>query len=631
MVPVCEPSPSTICQSVSLTITVLDPKIPTNPPLANPDYISLIQDSTIRIQVKENDKCQNGPTCILGIPSILNGPFHGGYIPGTEFYTPSAGYVGKDSFQYSVCDNQLPIAKCDSEWVYITVMPIGSPNSTNAMDDYGQAPYGTKISGNVKTNDTDPEGNAQTVTAQTTTIPGKGTLTLASSGLYTFTPALYFYGSLDFPYTTCDNGTPQACATATLHILAENMVNKAPISTPIVTTGAKNTPLTLNLSVGTSDPNGDPVHFTGPAGIVANANVIVNSNGSATVIPNAGYTGLIAFTFSVCDITIVLPQPLCDTEFVLINILDSIPLTNPLAPIANDDRVTTPRNIGVVVNVLANDKDPNGDPLSVSFLGNSAQGITATVNADGSVNYTPPTDFVGVDTLAYKVCDNTSPSPKCDSALVIITMTNDSTAISNIAPVAVDDYVKTTIGNPVTIAVKINDSDPDGNTLGTPSLVKSANYATSLVLNPSGTYTYTPDSSFNGNDTFMYSICDNGSPILCDTAMVVITIPCSPYTITGIDSLNPTTCLANDGRLTIKGLIPNVKYNINYNKDGLPNTIVGQKSTSIGQIIISGLTAGLYDNFSISIQFSSCPVTTPLSRKLVGPVPKYVGVKLNCK
>ena len=150
-------------------------------------------------------------------------------------------------------------------------------------------------------------------------------------------------------------------------------------------------------------------------------------------------------------------------------------------------------------------------------------------------------------------------------------------------------------------------------------------------MNPSGTYTYTPDSSFNGNDTFTYSICDNGSPILCDTAMVVISIPCSPYTITGIDSLNPSTCLANDGRLTIKGLIPNVKYNINYDKDGLPNTIVGQKSTSTGQIIINGLTAGLYNNFSISIQFSSCPVTTPLSRKLVGPVPKYVGVKLNCK
>ncbi|MBK7957835.1 MAG: cadherin-like domain-containing protein [Bacteroidetes bacterium] len=269
--------------------------------------------------------------------------------------------------------------------------------------------------------------------------------------------------------------------------------------------------------------------------------------------------------------------------------------------------------------------------MSVSLFGSSKQGITATVNSNGSVNYAPPTDFVGVDTFSYMVCDNSIPSAKCDTALVIITMTNDSTAIPNIAPVAVDDYANTTIGKPVTVAVKINDSDPDGNALGIPAVISAPTYASSFVLNPSGTYTYTPDSSFNGNDTFMYSICDSGSPILCDTAMVVITIPCSPYTITGIDSLNPSTCLANDGRLTIKGLIPNVKYNINYNKDGLANTLVGQKSSSTGQIIMSGLTAGLYDNFSISIQFSSCPVTTPLSRKLVGPVPKYVGVKLNCK
>ncbi|MBK9461021.1 MAG: cadherin-like domain-containing protein [Sphingobacteriales bacterium] len=119
-----------------------------------------------------------------------------------------------------ICDNQAP-PKCDEEWLYITVLPIGSPNSTNAMDDYAQTPFNTAVSGNVSTNDTDPEGDNQTVVAQTTTVPGSGTLVLNTDGSYTFTPVNGFSGPVDFPYTTCDDGTPVDCSDATLHVLVD--------------------------------------------------------------------------------------------------------------------------------------------------------------------------------------------------------------------------------------------------------------------------------------------------------------------------------------------------------------------------------------------------------------------------
>ncbi|MBK7957857.1 MAG: cadherin-like domain-containing protein [Bacteroidetes bacterium] len=181
-----------------------------------------MQDSSIVINVRSNDRCQNGPGCSLSTPSVVTSPSHGSYNPTTGVYTPSSGYVGVDSFRYAVCDNQSPVAKCDSEWVYITVLPTGSANTTNAMDDYGQTPNGAKLNGDVKANDTDPENNTQTVTAQTTTTAGKGTLVLNTDGTYTFTPDPSFVGGpVDFAYTTCDNGTPQACATATLHIMVE--------------------------------------------------------------------------------------------------------------------------------------------------------------------------------------------------------------------------------------------------------------------------------------------------------------------------------------------------------------------------------------------------------------------------
>ena len=44
------------------------------------------------------------------------------------------------------------------------------------------------------------------------------------------------------------------------------------------------------------------------------------------------------------------------------------------------------------------------------------------------------------------------------------------------------------------------------------------------VDNGDGTITYTPDANWFGTDTFTYQVCDNGTPSLCDTATVTITV-----------------------------------------------------------------------------------------------------------
>lgn len=237
LIPVCEPSPSTLCFDVPLQITVVSPPTSTSAPIANPDVLTTIAGSPLTTSVTSNDVCMNGATCTLSNPTIISGPSISGSTivvnpNGTITFTPAPGFVGKDSIMYAVCDNQLPISKCDSEWVYITVLPLGSINSTNAGDDFATATFGTTINGNAKTNDTDPEGNTQSITAQTTTLAGKGTLVLTSTGTYTFTPVSGFSGSVDFPYTTCDNGTPVACASATIHILIQQ---GAPDLTPNIT------------------------------------------------------------------------------------------------------------------------------------------------------------------------------------------------------------------------------------------------------------------------------------------------------------------------------------------------------------------------------------------------------------
>ena len=57
----------------------------------------------------------------------------------------------------------------------------------------------------------------------------------------------------------------------------------------------------------------------------------------------------------------------------------------------------------------------------------------------------------------------------------------------------------------------------------TTEILDSTNSGTLILLN-GDSIQFTPDANFNGNDTLSYRICDNGSPVLCDTATVIFTV-----------------------------------------------------------------------------------------------------------
>ena len=63
---------------------------------------------------------------------------------------------------------------------------------------------------------------------------------------------------------------------------------------------------------------------------------------------------------------------------------------------------------------------------------------------------------------------------------------------------------------------KIMTGDLDGDALTT-EILDSTNSGTLILLN-GDSIQFTPDANFNGKDTLSYRICDNGSPVLCDTA-----------------------------------------------------------------------------------------------------------------
>ena len=223
-------------ETTLLTITVQDDNPNTlENPIANTDVATTKVGIAVTVDVKENDKSVN-PGNTLGNPTVTTQPAHGttSVVNGKIVYTPDLGFVGTDEFIYEICET--PSGKCAKAKVFVTVEPSGTnvPNTTDAAEDYANTKAGTAVSGNVKANDTDPEGDAQTVTPKTNEeVKDKddniiGHITLNNSGDYTFTPVSNYSGTAEIVYETMDS--KGAKAHATLYLTVENVAVDLSIS-----------------------------------------------------------------------------------------------------------------------------------------------------------------------------------------------------------------------------------------------------------------------------------------------------------------------------------------------------------------------------------------------------------------
>lgn len=135
-----------------------------------------------------------------------------------------------------------------------------------------------------------------------------------------------------------------------------------------------------------------------------NGRVVVDPNNGNRLeyTADAGFTGLDTFSY-----TVVAGNGETDTATVEVNVLPR----NPEAPTANDDTATTKQDVATGVDVLANDTDPDSDPLQVLSAGDPENG-TVELYYDGFENrttalvYTPDEGFTGTDTFTYDMTDS---------------------------------------------------------------------------------------------------------------------------------------------------------------------------------------------------------------------------------
>jgi len=184
---------------------------------------------------------------------------------GTFTYTPDPNFNGTDSFVYEVCDLGLPVY-CDQATVTITVN--GANDNPIAVNDVNTTPEDTPVSGNVLTNDSDPEGDALEVTqfvvfgdatiynpGDVATITGVGTILINDDGTYTFTPDLNYNGPVPTVTYTITDGNG-GFASADLNITV-TPVNDPPVAVDDNFVTNEDTAISGSVTGNDSDPDGN--------------------------------------------------------------------------------------------------------------------------------------------------------------------------------------------------------------------------------------------------------------------------------------------------------------------------------------------------------------------------------------
>ncbi len=553
-------------------------------PVAGDDNFTTNEDTPLNGNVAGNDSDLNLDPLTF---TVVSNPIHGSILMnanGTFTYTPNLNYNGQDTLTYKVCDNGAP-SLCDTATVVITILPVN--DAPIAVDDGENMNEDAILNSTVATNDTDIEGNSLTFSLLSNAT--NGAVLMNSDGTYSYVPNVNFNGADSFTYLVCDNGVPALCDTGLVSI-AVAPVNDAPLAVDDLFFGGINLPINENVSLNDVDVDNDPLVFTMIQAPDSGA-IVFNPNGTFTYTPNLNFIGNDTLFYQVCDNGI---PALCDTARVILGVN-----TVNLAPVAvNDSAIVTDEDQAVNGDVSANDFDPNNDPLTYALLSNASNG-NVLVNANGTFTYTPALNFNGTDSFTYTVCDTATPV-LCSTASVFITVNP-----VNDAPTAIDDAVFGGLNLPVSGNASTNDFDVDGDPL-TYTLIQNPDSGI-VGFNPDGTFTYTPNNNFQGNDTLVYMVCDTASPSLCDTAIVVV----------GVNTINLAPVAVNDVATVDEDNVLNADVSLNDfdpNADTLIYSVFSNPANGIVILNTNGTytyTPALNFNGIDSFSYTVCDTATP--------------------
>ncbi len=419
-----------------------------------------------------------------------------------------------------------------SETMAACELPNTAPVAT---DDEAATAFDAAVTIDVADNDTDADGDTLTVDSLDTAA----TLGAAAinDGMVDYDPAGAFddlepgtVATDTFDYTVADALGATDTATVTVTITRDNL---DPTVEPLAFTTDENTEVEFDAAPLATDPEGFAVTVDEVLNDVATkGSVFLNADGIIEYDPAQRFEELDTGDTDTDMFDVVLSDPHGGSVTATVNV--TITGVND-TPVANDD-TNTSTGSPVNGNVLDNDSDIDGDPLTITNVDGVAPGVggviqvnspngSLSVFSNGSYDYIPSDAESHVATFTYEISDGNA------TATATLTITVE---LPNRAPIATDNSYSVNgafNGNLITDDTGAGaDSDPDGDPLTisaingqlvgiVPVLLSAANGV--LIVDSNGDVAWSNLDPFaNYVETFTYEVSDgNGG-----TATATLTI-----------------------------------------------------------------------------------------------------------
>ena len=195
------------------------------------------------------------------------------------------------------------------------------------------------------------------------------------------------------------------------------------------------------------------------------------------------------------------------------------------SPIAGNDQVATNEETPVLIDLLKNDSDPDGDALHLVSVNQIQNGRVTITDVPGVVSFAPLFDFNGTGTFSYIVAD---PGGATATGLVMVFVIG-----VNDPPIAGGRVYSVSEG--ASVSVLLQGTDPDKErcdlifVIDTPPAHGSLGPLVDAGCNPNGdmvTTLYTPAAGYSGADSFTYHVSDGFvQSNLATASLTVIPLP----------------------------------------------------------------------------------------------------------
>jgi CshA-type fibril repeat protein len=332
-------------------------------------------------------------------------------------------------FSTSVSDREFTPGEALEEGVQEVVPPANNPPV--AADDVVTLEEDSSQVIDVLANDTDLDGD--TLSVQAVTQPENGTVVINPDGTVTYTPNPDYNGEDSFTYTLVDGNGGTDTATVNINVTP---VNDPPVVETVIADQVLPedfTTYTLNLNEAFADIETADSNLV--YSVSGNSNIGVSiENGIATISQSvADWNGSEVLTFTATD-----EGGLSASQTVNFTVTPVVDIAGESVEVAEDS--------SIIINVLGNDEfeNENAEVTSVTDASNG----TVTLNADGTVTYTPNSDYNGEDSFTYTVTSG----GVTETATVNINVTpvNDPPVVEN----SIEDQEKTEDFDSYTIDLK---------------------------------------------------------------------------------------------------------------------------------------------------------------------------------